>query len=83
MAQGGIRVSLMTDAELATFCGLAPDDPLRAKFIATLSPERRALFERMASLETEIALWQEGLGPKPAGVLLDPERRTKRRRTRR
>jgi hypothetical protein len=70
----------MTDDDLAIFCGLAPGDPAREKFIATLTPERRALFERMAGLETEVTLWQQGLGPKPAGVLIDTERSTKRRR---
>jgi hypothetical protein len=40
----------MTDDDLAIFCGLAPGDPAREKFIATLTPERRALFERMAGL---------------------------------
>lgn len=70
----------MTDDEMATFCGLAQDDQLRAKFAATLTPEKRALFERMANLEMEGNLWTAGLGPKPAGVLLDTERDIKRRR---
>lgn len=70
----------MTDDELATFCGLAADDPLRGKFIATLSPDRRALFERMATIEVEVDLWQAGLAPKPAGVLIDTVKDTKRRR---
>lgn len=61
----------MTDDELATFCGLAADDPIRDKFIKTISPEKRALFERMANLEIELKLWQDGLGPKPTGVLID------------
>lgn len=71
----------MTDDELATFCGLAPDDPLRGKFVQNISPAKRALFERMAQLEIEVDLWQAGLGPKPTGVLIDTERDTKRRRT--
>lgn len=70
----------MTDDELADFCGLKPDDPLREQFVKTLSPERRALFERMATVEIEVNLWQAGLGPKPAGVLIDTVRATKRRR---
>lgn len=70
----------MADDEMATFCGLAADDPLRGKFIATLTPEKRALFERMASLEVEVKLWQDGLAPKPTGVLIDSERDIKRRR---
>ena len=70
----------MTDDELATFCGLAADDPLRGKFITTLTPEKRALFERMANVEIEVDLWQAGLGPKPVGVLIDTVADTKRRR---
>lgn len=71
----------MTDEELAAFCGLKPDDPMRHKFVQSLSPSKRALFERMAILETEIELWHAGLGPKPTGVLIDTERDVKRRRS--
>ncbi len=35
---------------------------------------KRATYERMAELETEIELWQDGLGPKPKGVLIDTAR---------
>ena len=69
----------MTDDELAHYLGIA-DDPLRAKFIAALSPKKRALFDRMSVIEAEIDLWQQDLGPKPTGVLIDSERATKRRR---
>jgi hypothetical protein len=41
----------MTDEELAKYCGLADDDPLRDHFFAWLTPERRALYERQASFE--------------------------------
>jgi hypothetical protein len=71
----------MTDEEMATFCGLSPEEEKRVEFVRGLSPEKRALFERMASLEMEVNLWQSGLGPKPSGVLIDTERRTRRRRT--
>ncbi|UEM16782.1 hypothetical protein J4G43_022740 [Bradyrhizobium barranii subsp. barranii] len=70
----------MTDEEMAAFLGLSPEEEDRAGFVKGLSPEKRALFERMAALETEVALWQDGLGPKPQGVLIDTERSTKRRR---
>jgi len=70
----------MTDDELASFCGLKQDDPLRDKFIRSLSPNKRSLFERMAAVEMEVELWQAGLGPKPQGVLIDTDRDTKRRR---
>jgi hypothetical protein len=50
----------MTDDELCTYCGLAAGDPLRAKFIASLTPLRRALFERMREVEIEAELWAAG-----------------------
>jgi hypothetical protein len=65
----------MTDEEMATFLGLTPEDERRVQFVKKLSPERRALFERMATLEIEVTLWQDGLGPKPAGVLIRRLRR--------
>ncbi len=73
-------MNAMTDEEMATFVGLTPDEEKRVEFVKGLSPEKRALFERMATLEIEVNLWQEGLGPKPQGVLIDTERSTKRRR---
>lgn len=69
----------MTDQELAKFLGIE-NEPKRDAFIAALPPKKRELFERMASLEIEVALWQQGLGPKPTGVLIDTVRDTKRRR---
>jgi hypothetical protein len=62
----------MTDEELAVFLGIA-NELWKDAYIAALSAERRALFDRMAGLEMECALWQAGLGPKPTGVLLDTE----------
>jgi hypothetical protein len=70
----------MTDDEIATYCGVAADDPLRPKFIATLTPQKRALFDRMKQVEIEAALWVAGLGPKPQGVLIDTVRSTRRRK---
>ena len=35
-----------------------------------ISPEKRALFDRMAEVENELALWRQGLGPKPKGVIV-------------
>lgn len=71
----------MTDEEMATFLGLTAEEERRVEFVKHLSPEKRALFERMASLEMEVSLWQDGLGPKPEGVLIDTERSTRRRRS--
>lgn len=59
----------MTDAELEVFLGIT-GEPNAAKFIMALSLEKRALFGRMANLEIEVALWQDGLGPKPTGVII-------------
>lgn len=70
----------MTDEEMAAFVGLSPEEENRVGFVKGLSPEKRALFERMAVLELQVKLWQDGLGPKPAGVLIDTERSTKRRK---
>ncbi len=70
----------MTDEEMATFCGLSPEEDNWVGFVKGLSPEKRALFERMAGLEMEVKLWQDGLGPKPQGVLIDTERSTSRRK---
>ncbi len=70
----------MTDEEMATFCGLSAEEEKRVEFVKALPPEKRTLFERMATLEMEVKLWQDGLGPKPEGVLIDTERSTRRRR---
>lgn len=70
----------VTDDELATFCGINPDDPIRPKFFADLTPDKRALYERMSDVTTEWKLYAEGLGPRPVGVLIDTDRSTRRRR---
>ncbi len=70
----------MTDAELLRFVGVSDNDPLRDNFLAKLTPEKRALFDRMATLGMEVDLWEAGLGPKPAGVLIDTVRSTSHRR---
>jgi hypothetical protein len=70
----------MTDEEMAIYVGLSPEEEKRVEFVKGLSPEKRALFERMASLEMEVSLWQDGLGPRPQGVLIDTKRSARRRR---
>jgi len=70
---------VMTDAELAAFLGIE-NEPKRDAFIAKLSLEKRALFDRMREVEIEANLWTGGLGPKPKGVLLDTERAMRRRK---
>lgn len=68
----------MNDAELAEYLHLTPTEA--DSVIPKLSASRRALYDRMKQVEIEAALWSEGLGPKPRGVLIDTERSTKRRR---
>ncbi len=63
----------MTDRQLAVFLGII-DAPNWPQAIAAITPTQRASYERMATLETEIELWQQGLGPKPKGVLVDGAR---------
>lgn len=68
----------MTDAELIAYMNLTPAEA--AVIIPKLTPEKRAVYERMYEVEIEAALWVQGLGPKPTGVLLDTERDVKERR---
>lgn len=61
---------MMTDAELAHFCGFNPaDDPIKvAAYIAGLSPAKRAMMEKMRQIEMSDA--SDGLIPMPDGVIL-------------
>lgn len=71
----------MTDEQLAKYLGIE-SDPKAIEVIANLSSSKRAVYERMAELETEIELWQRGLGPKPKGVLIDAARTPSQARSR-
>ncbi|MGY3582328.1 hypothetical protein ACVIGB_000748 [Bradyrhizobium sp. USDA 4341] len=68
----------MTDAELADYLHLSPEEA--AAVLPQLTTERRAVYARMKQVEIEAALWADGLGPKPSGVLIDTERSVRRRR---
>jgi hypothetical protein len=68
----------MNDAELTEYLHLSSEEA--ARYIPKLTPEKRALFDRMKQVEIEAALWVNGVGPKPEGVLIDTERDIKRRR---
>lgn len=68
----------MTDAELAEYLHLTPSEA--EIVIPKLTPQRRAVYDRMKRVEIEAALWAEGLGPKPQGVLIDTERSTRHRK---
>lgn len=60
----------MTDEQMAEYLGLK-GHPKALMVVRNLSPERRALYERMAGVEIEIELYEAGLAPRPKGVLLD------------
>lgn len=69
---------MMTDDELVKFLGLTCDGEAGVNFVKRLSPTRRALYERMSTIDMEFELWQAGLGPKPEGFVYNPGRRKKR-----
>jgi hypothetical protein len=68
----------MTDEQLAEF--LCPDDPALGLRIVTetMTPERRATYERMAEVVDEIGLYEAGVGTKPKGVILCGPKQIKR-----
>lgn len=68
----------MTDAELAEYLNITSAEA--AVIIPKLSPQKRAVYDRMAQVEVEAKLWMAGVGPKPQGVLIDTERDIERRR---
>lgn len=65
----------MTDDELAAWLNLTPAEA--AIIIPKLTPERRATYERMAGVYNEVVLWEAGVGPLPAGVIVCRPRRGK------
>lgn len=62
----------MSDAELAEWLGLTAAEA--AVIIPKLTPEKRAMYERMQAKYVEVMLWQEGVAPFPDGVLIDGPR---------
>jgi hypothetical protein len=61
----------MTDAQLEVFLGIADETAEnRAKLLRSITPEKRALYEHMAQLVTQLNVWSCGLGPKPKGVII-------------
>jgi hypothetical protein len=60
----------MNDEELATFCGFKPtnNQAAVARYIAGLSPAKRAMMETMRQIEMSDA--SDGLIPMPPGVIL-------------
>ena len=66
----------MTDKEMAAYlCPHDAENPKVLSYVAALSADKRAVYDRMATVEFELRLWLDGLGPKPAGVLVDLDKR--------
>lgn len=60
---------MMTDDELAEFLGIAKAKR-RAEIMALITPAERAEHEETARLVMEVKLWEAGVGPRPAGVIM-------------
>ncbi len=61
----------MMDAELTDFLGIADCAPEKVRrYLAAMPPEKRATYERMAEVTLELQLWEQGLAPKPEGVIV-------------
>jgi len=58
----------MSDEELSEFLALTPEES--AVILANITPEKRAVWERLAAVYGEIVLWEGGVGKKPSGVIL-------------
>lgn len=69
----------MTDEELAKGLGLY-SDPRWPQAIAKLTPEKRAHYEWLLGVTSEVQLWEAGLGPLPSGILIDTDRSTRGRK---
>jgi hypothetical protein len=63
------RSKSMSDEELAAYLGIV-NDPRWPRAIAKLDPAKRASYEHMRQVEMELTLWQEGVAPKPEGVII-------------
>lgn len=59
----------MNDAELAEYLGITKAKE-RDAIMAKITPEQRATYEAMKTAEEDIMLWQQGVGPKPKGVII-------------
>jgi hypothetical protein len=64
----------MTDAELLEYLGL-PDGPDEQAFVARMPLKLRNFYGRLRETEEDIRLWQQGVAPKPTGVILCHEHR--------
>lgn len=64
----------MTDEELA----IALNVPLAA--VPLIPPAKRRAYEHLIAMGDALDKWMSGEGPAPEGVIVDPNRRRKRRR---
>ena len=63
----------LSDAELGA--ELCPDNPAQGAIVAArLTPEKRAGYERLIAVGRDLQLWEAGLGPMPAGVIVTQAR---------
>ncbi len=70
-----LKVAPMTDEELGQFLGLPK--ALAATHVPTITPERRAVYEKMRAVEILTPLWQTGVEPYPSDVSVNRGRRKK------
>ena len=54
----------MDDETLAEYLNIP------VNLVSKIKPDKRAVYERMADVEFEVKLWQDGIGEKPKGVIL-------------
>lgn len=71
----------LTDDELIRFLGLDAADfkneAHKARFLEKIA-DKRATYERMYEMTVELQLYEQGLAPKPKGVLVDWDRKKRR-----
>jgi len=60
----------MGDEELGRECAPAATPAFHLWLGASLTGAKRASLERLIEVGRELALWEAGVGPKPAGVIV-------------
>lgn len=68
----------MTDDELGTELWPEGSPELQRKLGASMTGSKRASYERLITVGRELALWEAGVGPKPAGVIACGPRQIRR-----
>lgn len=58
----------MTDEQLANELNLSAEEA--AIIIPKLTPEKRAIYEKLCETATDLVLWQQGVSPKPKGIIV-------------